>query len=170
MKDPARKSKGWLFDQSLRIKLILPVMITMAVSLGVNLLLFGRIDTTVENMDQVYITNIRLSELESLLTEMDESIYQYLNIRSQEALQTFLGARGQFEVMIGEIDDTITDHPARRMERNIRSLAFSYLDLADSAMIAKQDHDVASYKESFEEMQKVYLPAGHPQRAGYPAF
>ncbi len=156
MKDPARKSKGWLFDQSLRIKLILPVMITMAVSLGVNLLLFGRIDTTVENMDQVYITNIRLSELESLLTEMDESIYQYLNIRSQEALQTFLGARGQFEVMIGEIDDTITDHPARRMERNIRSLAFSYLDLADSAMIAKQDHDVASYKESFEEMQKVY--------------
>ena len=90
MKDPARKSKGWLFDQSLRIKLILPVMITMAVSLGGNLLLFGRIDTTVENMDQVYITNIRLSELESLLTEMDESIYQYLNIRSQEALQTFL--------------------------------------------------------------------------------
>lgn len=155
-KDPARKSRGWSFDQSLRIKLILPVMITMAVSLGVNLLLFSRIDTTVKNMDQVYITNIRLSELESLLKEMDESIYQYLNIRSQEALQNFSGARGRFEAMIREIDGTITDHPARRMERNIRSLALSYLELADSAITAKQDHDVASYKESFVEMQKVY--------------
>lgn len=35
-------------NQSLRTKLILPVIITMAVSLGINLLLFGRIDTIVK--------------------------------------------------------------------------------------------------------------------------
>ncbi len=58
------------FNRSLRTKLILPVMVTMALSLGINLILFGRINNTVENMDQVYATNIRLSELERLLTEM----------------------------------------------------------------------------------------------------
>ena len=57
------------FDQSLHTKLILPVILTMAVSLGVNLFLFGRINTTVENLDQVYATNIRLGELERLLTD-----------------------------------------------------------------------------------------------------
>lgn len=144
------------FNQSLRTKLILPVMITMAVSLGVNLLLFGRINTTVENMDQVYATNIRLGELERLLTEMESDVYQYLNIQSQEALESFRQNQEKFTAMIEEIDDTVTDHPARRMERNIRNLALSYLELADSAIEAKQIHNVASYKESYEEIQAIY--------------
>ena len=50
-----KKTKRF-FNRSLRTKLILPVMVTMAVSLGVNLFLFGRINNTVENMDQVYAT------------------------------------------------------------------------------------------------------------------
>ncbi len=146
----------FFFDQSLHTKLILPVILTMAVSLGVNLLLFGRINTTVENMDQVYATNIRLGELERLLTELESSVYQYLNIQSQDALETFTRSRERFGQMIGEIDDTITDHPARRMERNIRSLALSYLGLADEAIRAKQTHQVAAYRENFEELQRIY--------------
>lgn len=144
------------FNRSLRTKLILPVIITMAVSLGINLLLFSRINTTVETMDQVYATNIRLGELEQLLTEIESDVYQYLNIQSQDALETFTDNRQRFAAMIREIEDTVTDHPARRMERNIRRLAVSYLELADSAVEAKQNHNVASYKDSFEETQAVY--------------
>lgn len=144
------------FNQSLHTKLILPVILTMAVSLGVNLLLFSRINTTVKNMDQVYATNIRLSELERLLTQLETSIYQYLNIQSQDALETFTRSREQFGQMIGEIDDTITDHPARRMEHNIRSLALSYLELADQAIEAKETHQVAVYRENFEDIQRIY--------------
>jgi len=80
-KNPIWKSKYFL-NRSLRTKLILPVMITLAVSLGVNLILFDRINSTVENMEQVYATNIRLGELERLLTEIESSVYQYLNIQS----------------------------------------------------------------------------------------
>lgn len=42
------------------------------------------------------------------------------------------------------------------MERNIRILAFSYLELADAAIAKKQDHDVAAYKAHYEEIQDVY--------------
>lgn len=156
-KSPIWGSKQNRFlNKSLRTKLILPVIITMAVSLGINLLLFDRINTTVENMDQVYATNIRLNELERLLTRMESCVYQYLNIQSQDALEAFVRDRAAFEGMISEIDDTITDHPARRMERNIRSLSVSWLELADSAVRAKQMHDVAFYKESYEEIQTIY--------------
>lgn len=154
------KKRRWnsrhFFNQSLHSKLMLPVMLTMAVSLGINLLLFSRINNTVENMNQVYATNIRLGELERLLTEIQSDVYQYLNIQSQDALEDFTRNRERFGVMIGEIDDTITDHPARRMERSIRSLALSYLELADSAVEAKQVHNVASYRENFEEIRTVY--------------
>ena len=149
------KSK-YFSNQSLHTKLILPVIITMAVSLGINLLLFGRIDTIVKNMDQVYATNIRLGELEGLLTGLESNVYQYLNIQSQEALEAFERDRTVFEAMVEEIDDTITDHPARRMERNIRSLALSWLELTDQAIQAKKRHDVTSYKASYEEIQKLY--------------
>lgn len=154
-KNRAWKSK-YFASQSLRTKLILPVIITMAVSLGINLILFGRIDTIMKNLDQVYATNIRLGELEGLLTELESDVYQYLNIQSQDALAAFNRNREVFEAMIGEIDDTITDHPARRMERNIRNLAVSWLELTDSAIQAKQRHDVTSYKASYVEIQKLY--------------
>lgn len=150
------KSVKRLFGQSLRTRLIIPVMLTMAVSLGINLLLFARINTTVENMDQVYVTNIQLGELEDLLTEMESSVYQYLNIQSPTALETFSQSRIRFEALIGEINETITDHPARRLERNIRSLAISWLELADQAIAAKQAYQVASYKAYFEEIQDIY--------------
>lgn len=144
------------FNQSLHIKLIVPVVLTMAVSLLINLTLFRRIDVTIARMNEVYATNIRLSELEQLLTEMETNLYQYLNIQSQDALETFEQNRTEFESMIGEIDDTITDHPARRMERNIRRLAVSYLELADGAVGAKKTHNVIAYKKGFEEIQKIY--------------
>jgi len=149
------KSKHF-FDYSLRTKLILSVMFIMAVSLGINLVLFSRINTTAKSMEQVYATNIRLGELEGLLTDMESDVYQYLNIQSQEALEHVMVNRERFEAMILEIDDTITDHPARRMERSIRRLAVSYLELADRAIEAKQAHDAASYREDFQEVQAIY--------------
>lgn len=144
------------FNQSLRTKLIFPVMITMILSLCINLLLFGRIDTTVKNMDHVYATNIRLGELEGVLTELERDLYEYLNIQSQDALETYSANREIFLSMIREIDPMITDHPARRMERNIRSLALSYMELADSAIEAKKCHDPSSYRNSFSEIQRIY--------------
>lgn len=149
------RSKAF-FNQSLRMKLILPVIITMTVSLGVNLLLFGKINTTVENMDDVYDTNIRLSELEHLLTEIHGGVYEYLNTQSGEALKGYEDSRQHFFAMIGEIDSTITDHPARRMELNIRNMGLSYLELADRAVTAKENHDVTAYKDDFEELQSIY--------------
>jgi sensor histidine kinase YesM len=151
----SRKNNLFL-NRSLRTRLIVPVIVTMFISLCINLVLFKSINTTVGNMEQVYATNIRLGELERLLTEMETSIYQYLNIQNPDALESFREDHATFEIMIQEIDDTITDHPARRMERNIRRLGLSYLELTETAVQAKQDHDVAQYKESFEEIQKIY--------------
>lgn len=144
------------FDQSLRVKLILPVILTMMISLGINLLLFSKINTTVENMDDVYATNIRLGELEQLLTRLHGGIYEYLNTQSGEALANYQESRVLFSSLMEDIDDTITDHPARRMERNIRNIGLSYLELADRAVAEKQKHDVTAYKADFEEIQSVY--------------
>lgn len=94
-----------LFKRSLHSKLILPVIVTMAVSLMINLVLFGRIDRTIKRMNQVYATNIRLSELERILTGMENGLYEYLNVQNQDSLEQFQENRSQFADIIEEIDD-----------------------------------------------------------------
>lgn len=144
------------FKRSLHSKLILPVIVTMAVSLMINLLLFGRIDRTIKRMNQVYATNIRLSELERILNGMENGLYEYLNIKDQNSLEQFQENRDQFAAIIEEIDDKITEHPARKLEYTIRRLALSYLKYADGAVEAKQAHDAASYRSNYENVQKIY--------------
>ncbi len=144
------------FKRSLHSKLILPVIVTMAVSLMINLLLFGRVDRTIKRMNQVYATNIRLSELERILTGMENSLYEYLNMRDQDSLEQFQENRDQFTDLIVVIDDKITEHPARKLEHTIRRLALSYLKYADGAVEAKKAHDAASYRSSYANVQKIY--------------
>ncbi len=151
-----RKQLYLFFNQSLRRKLILPVIITMLVFLSINLILFGGVNSTVKDMNQVYATNIRLSELEELITNIEDNVYQYLNIQDESALTQLMEHRADFVAIIDEIDDTITDHPTWRMERNIRQLSLSWLELIDGAVAAKQAHDVVAYKESYEEIQIIY--------------
>lgn len=145
-----------LFKRSLHSKLILPVIVTMAVSLMINLVLFGRIDRTIKRMNQVYATNIRLSELERILTGMENGLYEYLNIQNQDSLEQFQENRSQFADVIEGIDDRITDHPARKLEYTIRKLALSYLKYADGAVMAKQAHDAPEYRNDYENVQKIY--------------
>ncbi len=146
-----------VFKRSLHSKLILLVIVTMAVSLMINLLLFGRIDRTIKRMNQVYATNIRLSELERILNGMENGLYEYLNIKDQNFLEQFQKNRDQFAAIIEEIDDKITEHPARKLEYTIRRLALSYLKYADGAVEAKQAHDAASYRSNYENVILNYI-------------
>lgn len=80
----------------------------------------------------------------------------YMNIKDQNSLEQFQKNRDQFAAIIEEIDDKITEHPARKLEYTIRRLALSYLKYADGAVEAKQAHDAASYRSNYENVQKIY--------------
>ncbi|WP_409969224.1 histidine kinase [Bengtsoniella intestinalis] len=145
-----------LINQSLRRKLIVPVILTMFMFLFINLVLFSGINSTVENMNQVYTTNLRLGELEELAMAIEGNVYQYLNIQSADAYAELSENKAAFMTIIDQIDDTITDHPTRQMEQNIRQLALSWVELIDEAVTAKQAHNVTVYKENYEEIQLIY--------------
>ncbi len=151
-----RRKKGEFDKQSLRTKLISSVIFTLSVSLIVNFLLIYRVNTTIQNMDQVYSTNIQLNQLKQTLEEIENSVYQYLNIQSQPTLDEFNASRDAFQNMISQWDNTISNHPVQTMERNLYSLAYSYLDLADNAIQAKQAHCVEEYKTNYHELQLIY--------------
>lgn len=156
MRNTLRQRIDLFFNQSLRRKLILPVILTMTALLVLNLGLFGVIDSTVSDMNQVYATNLRISEMEELLTEIEGNVYQYLNIQSDQALIALRENKEEFLEMLGDIDTTITDHPTRRMERNILQLSLSWMELIDQAIDAKQMHSVTAYKDCYEEIQVIY--------------
>ena len=151
-----RTKKQWFPGRSIRGKLILPVMLTLAVCLVINLLLIGRINGTMWNMDQVYGTNVQLEETKRILANLEESIYEYLNVQNQDAFRQYSESTRAFEEIIAQIDDTITDQPTRAIERTFRRLGITYLALADEAVKAKQSYDVETYKKNYEEISRIY--------------
>ena len=151
-----RTKKQWFPGRSIRGKLILPVMLTLAVCLVINLLLIGRINGTMRNMDQVYGTNVQLEETKRILANLEESIYEYLNVQNQDAFRQYSESTRAFEEIIAQIDDTITDQPTRAIERTFRRLGITYLALADEAVKAKQSYDVETYKKNYEEISRIY--------------
>lgn len=142
--------------RSIRGKLILPVMFTLGICLSINLLLIARINGTIQNMDQVYGTNVQLEETKRILTNLEESIYEYLNVQNQDAFLKYTESSQAFEAIIAQIDDTITDQPTRAIERTFRRLGVTYLELADEAVKAKQSYDVETYKNNYGEISRIY--------------
>lgn len=149
------KTRKWM-GSSIRSKLIVPMFLTLAVTLTINFLFMDRINRTIENMDQVYVSNVQLEELKQILMDLEESIYEYLNIQSQDAYDEFVSSGMEFRQVIEGIDDTITDQPARAMERSLKKLGLSYLEVANQAVDAKKNYQVEVYKDKYEELCQIY--------------
>ena len=141
---------------SMRGKLILAVLATTLVFLGVNLVLFRRMNIEIGALEDVYATNVSLNELSQALSDAQSASYEYLNTRSAQALEDYTRARAACETMIGGMSGQISDQPARLLERNIRSLCVSYLEQLGNAVACKARFDAAGYTASYGEAEGIY--------------
>ncbi len=142
--------------RSLRIRLLLPAIGIMLVSLLIQLILFSRVNRATDSLQGAYAANIRLNEVGTVLNAMEENVHQYLNVRSIDSLNAYKEGETEFLAILDEIDETIEDHPARILELNIKMLGYSYVRLVNQAILQKQDHAVLDYQSSYAEIQAVY--------------
>ncbi len=144
------------FSRSLRSQLILLVVLTMSLFLIANILLFRKVNQTLEDLDSVYATNLQLNELSHALIAVHENTHDYLNTRSTDALIAYKNSYKLFKGLILDIEDIITDHPAKKRERLIRNMALSYCDVVGRAVNAKMAYDVAGYQMLYGEARTIY--------------
>lgn len=110
----------------------------------------------VRQIDSVYNNNIQLNDLSNTLEGMQSALYQYLNTKSSDQLESFYSYEQDYTNMIQQLNHQTMDDDNKLMEKNIYNMSLTYLERADSTIEAKRGRNVSKYNDDYGEAKKLY--------------
>ena len=142
-------------------KLFLEIAVTAVVLFASNLFIYAQINQMVERMNSVYMSNVNLNELSDALTEIQNYMYKYLQVKDSESLTDYYRAEQEYRKLLDGLNLQVTDNPVPILEKNIRNMSESYLVITDETVQAKRGQNVEKYKSSYESALKLYQFINH---------
>ncbi|WP_349946194.1 hypothetical protein ABFV83_19230 [Lacrimispora sp. BS-2] len=115
-----------------------------------------QIKQMVERMNSVYISNVNLNELSEVLSDVQNFMYKYLQVKDSESLTNYYRAEQDYRKLLEGLNVTVTDNQIQILEKNIRNMLDSYLAVTDETVQAKRGQNVEKYKSSYESALKLY--------------
>ena len=107
-------------------------------------LLFG-INSMSNELEKVYQENLTLNSLSENLNAVQDSMTEYLNNKTTEALENYYRSEQNYNAMIQEMTDEVSSVTFKRMERNIKNMSEQYLTLTSQTIEAKRGRNVEKY-------------------------
>ncbi len=141
---------------SIRIRLVLAFVLTTGVVFFANMFMYYNINKSIGNIDQVYVSNIGLNDLMDSLDKLHGYVYEYLNTKSTESLENYYMSEQNYKNLIYDLKEDITDNNVILMQKNIKNMSQSYLNLIDLTVDAKRGNNVERYKSNYEEATGMY--------------
>lgn len=141
---------------SIRIRLILVFVLTTGILFFANLFIYYNINQSIGSIDEVYVSNIGLNDLNDSLNNLHEYVYEYLNTKNTEALENYYVSEQKYKNYVENLKGDITDNNMILMQKNIKNMSEAYLELVDSSVDAKRGNNIERYKENYEEADKMY--------------
>lgn len=152
------KIKNWLSalrkkwsDLGLQLKIVIVFILTISIILITNLVLYVNINSMLEQVDKIYVSNVTLSQLSDALNEVQESMTDYLDTKSSDALDSYYRSDQEFSRLITELNGRAANDQMLITEKNIKMLSENYLRVVSETITAKRGRDVELYKERYEE-------------------
>lgn len=142
--------------ESIQVKLIAVFLLTSLVLLAVNLVLYASMNRIVYRLDSVYATNVSLNELQESLDYIQDSLTEYLNTKSSDAMQDYFIYEDEFQSMVKKLNNEAVSQKLLIMEKNIRGLSTEYLHIVNKAIDAKRGRNVDKYKIYYEEATTLH--------------
>ena len=130
--------QGFLRSLSIRSKLIMMFALTATIMFVINILLYSEINRSMSKLDEVYATNVSLNELTECLEKTQEEVVEYLNTKSTDSLDNYYRYAQQYRDMLEQLNDSIVDNEMKILEKNIKSMSKTYLELTDETIQAKR--------------------------------
>jgi len=118
-------------------------------------LLFG-INSMSNELEKVYQENLTLNTLSESLNAVQDSMTEYLNNKTTEALENYYRSEQDYNTMIQEMTDDISSVTFKRMERNIKNMSEQYLKLTSQTIEAKRGRNVEKYGVRYESATQLF--------------
>ena len=151
-----RKLSRALADIHLRSKLFLVIVGTMLIILTVNIFVYYNLNMIIKQLDDIYIGNVRLNELEDALDMVQNNMAEYLNTKSTDSLNEYYQSAQEYQNLLEGLEKKVTDNKLKLMEHDIYHMSQNYLKLAESTILDKRGRKIEQYKEHYEEASKLY--------------
>lgn len=149
MKDFKKLRRAWK-DCRLQLKLVIVFVLTISLILVINIVLFFNINSMIEQVDNIYVSNIALSSLSEALQGVQESMTEYLDTKSSDALDAYYKSEQEYRHYLDMLNGNVYSNEMLITEKNIKQLSEDYLKLVNNTVSAKRGRDVELYKEYYE--------------------
>ena len=150
------KPRRPFYNQTIQNKLIFVVVLGMMILLVVNVILFANVNDMVARLDEIYVSNVNLNDLSEALSNVQGSMTQYLNTKTSDSMGNYYRDTKIFVPLLEKLSDQPTSNEPKLMEKNIRRMSFSYLELTNRAIEAKRGRNVEKYNQYYEEATRLY--------------
>lgn len=141
---------------SIQTRLSGVMILVLVLVLGINIFIFNQIHTAVVRIDAVFSSNTAVNELSEALEKVENTVFEYLNTKSTQALENYYRYEQNYKNLIEELNDKNLDNEVKMLEKNIRRMSESYLDLTNETVQAKRGRNVEKYKTSYESENELY--------------
>jgi Putative regulator of cell autolysis len=145
------KKKG-----SIRKRLVLVFTLSAGVVFLANMYMYYNINQSIRTIDTVYNSNMGLNELLSSLTDVQTYVYEYLNTKSSESLENYYRSEQQYRSLADTLCGNIKDNEMIMMQKNIKNMSITYLQLVDKTVNAKRGRNIEKYKVHYEDATEIY--------------
>ena len=148
--------KNKLLRFTLQTKLLLAFIATTVIILIVNVYMYYNINQMITQLDEIYLSNVSLNELAESLREVQDNMTDYLNTKTSDAMEEYYRAEQEYSNQIHKLNDITTNNRLQRMEKNIRNISESYLEMTNQTIEAKRGRNVEKYKIRYEKATELY--------------
>ena len=148
--------KKKIIHGSIRIRLVLVFALTTGVVFFTNMFMYYNINKSIGSIDEVYVSNIGLNDLMDSLNNLHEYVYEYLNTKSTESLENYYVSEQNYKNLVYDLKEDVTDNSVILMQKNIKNMSESYLNLVDLTVDAKRGNNIERYKANYEDATLMY--------------
>ncbi len=120
-----------------------------------NIFIFSRTNRMLAQIDSVFASNVSIGELKESLSLVGDSVYEYLNTKSSKSLENYYRYSQRYADLTAQLIAVNSDNELHILEKNIREMSLTYLDLADETVQAKRGRNVEQYKASYGAMSEL---------------
>ncbi len=150
------RDKIKISEISIRIKVVTAVIICSSILLVANLVMYGRINSTINQIDSVYETNVSLNDFSITLDHVQTSMYTYLNTKNSVALEDYYRYEAEYRDMSEKLNKVNINSDVKMMEKTIYYLSEEYLTIVSETIQAKRGRNINKYNATYEEATKLY--------------
>ena len=151
------KKKLWKFRyQSLAFKVLIQVGIIAVILFSTNLLIYWQVNRTMQKLDNVYMSNVSLTELADSLKSVQMDMYSYLTVKSSDSLESYYRSEQNYNRLLEKLNEQVMENPTKHLEKNIRKTSETYLEQTAETVLAKRGRNVEKYKNSYAQTEKLY--------------